>query len=52
MVSKWEAFNAVQGYVQHEATRKGANRNGLDIARAMQAMNDPAVSRAELALAA
>lgn len=51
MVSKWEAYNAVQGYVQHETTRKGANRNMLDIGRAMQAMNDPAVIKAELALA-
>ena len=52
MVSKWEAFNGVQGYVQHDATRKGQNRNALNIARAMQAMNDPAVARAEMALAA
>lgn len=44
MVSVWEAFNAVQGYVQHDATRKG----GSDpLNRAIQAMNDQAVSRAE-----
>jgi hypothetical protein len=44
MVSKWEAFNAVQGYVQHDATRKG----GLEMfGRAMAAMNDSAVHRAE-----
>lgn len=44
MVSVWEAFNAVQGYVQHDATRKG----GSDpINRIVQAMNDQAVNRAE-----
>jgi hypothetical protein len=53
LVSKWEAFNAVQGYVQHEATRKGADREN-NFSRIVMAMNDPAVIRAEeyLALAA
>lgn len=42
-VTAWEAYNGVQGYVQHEATRK--NRPSA-ISRAMSAMADPAVSRA------
>lgn len=51
MVSKWEAFNAVQGYVQHDATRKGKIEG---FGRVIAAMNDPAVIKAEelLALAA
>ena len=48
-VSAWEAFNAVQGYVQHDATRKGSPS---DFARIIQASNDSAVKKAEsLALA-
>ena len=48
-VSAWEAFNAVQGYVQHDATRKGSPS---DFARIIQASNDAAVKKAEtLALA-
>lgn len=43
-VSVWEAYNAVQGYVQHGATRHGSPS---DIARAMLAMNDKYVLRAE-----
>lgn len=58
MVSKWEAFNAVQGFVQHQATRKGDVREN-SFARAIAALNDPIVAyaeevlnRQELALAA
>jgi len=43
-VSVWEAFNAVQGYVQHSATRHGSPS---DVARAMLAMNDKYVLKAE-----
>jgi len=45
-VSAWEAFNAVQGYVQHEATRKSGFNNGMD--RIILANKDSAVGRAEL----
>jgi hypothetical protein len=44
MVSGWEAYNAVQGYVQHEATRHG---KATDMARIVLAANDAAVQRAE-----
>jgi hypothetical protein len=48
-VSAWEAYNAVQGYVQHDASRKGSPS---DFARIIQASNDVAVKKAEtLALA-
>ena len=48
-VSAWEAYNAVQGYVQHDASRKGSPS---DFARIIQASNDAAVKKAEtLALA-
>ena len=48
-VSAWEAYTAVQGYVQHDATRKGSPS---DFARIIQASNDSAVKKAEsLALA-
>lgn len=48
-VSAWEAYNAIQGYVQHDAVRKG---NPSDFARIISAANDQAVKRAEsLALA-
>ncbi|MCO6043341.1 DUF945 domain-containing protein [Aeoliella sp. ICT_H6.2] len=45
----WEAFNAIQGYVQHDKSRKGR----LSVAqRAIKALTDADVSRAmELALA-
>lgn len=46
MVSAWEAFNAVQGYVQHDATRKGGFNNAMD--RIILAQGDAAVHRAEL----
>jgi len=45
-VSAWEAFNAVQGYVQHEATRKNGFNNDMD--RLILANSDSAVHRAEL----
>jgi hypothetical protein len=44
MVSAWEAFNAVQGYTQHDATRRG-NPTSLD--RIIFAAGDAAVARAE-----
>jgi len=44
LVSKWEAFNAVQGYVQHSATRRG--EHGA-FARAIMSLNDPIVGKAE-----
>lgn len=45
----WEAFNAVQGYVQHDARR---NKNPSDFDRALLALNDKAVAKAaELAFA-
>lgn len=48
-VSAWEAYNVIQGYVQHDATRKG---NPSDFARIISAANDQAVKKAEsLALA-
>lgn len=43
-VSAWEAFNVVQGYVQHEARRHGSVTT-MD--RVMMAATDPAVYRAE-----
>lgn len=50
-VSAWEAYNAVQGYVQHVATRKSSYNNDFD--RVLLAYRDPAVLRAEeLAVAA
>lgn len=51
LVSKWEAFNAIQGYVQHTATRRGSNRTDDMFARACLAMNDPIVAKAETVLA-
>ena len=48
-VSAWEAYNAIQGYVQHDATRRG---EPSDFARMLMASNDRAVLQAEtLALA-
>ena len=49
VVSAWEAYNAVQGYVQHDASRRG---RVSDFGRAVAASSDRAVDRAEeLALA-
>jgi len=39
----WEAFNAVQGYVQHEKTRRGRIDN---LSRAVRSWDDNAVRRA------
>lgn len=50
-VTAWEAFNAVQGYVQHDATRKSTYDNSFD--RMVLSLDDQAVRKAEaLALAA
>lgn len=43
-VSGWLAYNAVQGYVQHDATRKG---NPTDFARIVAASRDASVLAAE-----
>lgn len=49
-VTAWEAFNAVQGYVQHQATRKSSLNNRMD--RIILASRDASVVKAErLALA-
>jgi hypothetical protein len=48
MVSGWEAFNAVQGYVQHEASRR-SRQTPMD--RLMLSSADPAVIRAERLIA-
>lgn len=44
IVSGWEAFNAIQGYVQHDATRR-SRQTPMD--RLMLSSSDPAVIRAE-----
>jgi hypothetical protein len=44
-VSAWEAFNAVQGYVQHETSRKNGFKSEMD--RLILANRDTAVHRAE-----
>jgi len=47
-LSAWEAFNGVQGYVQHDAPRRGRPN---DFGRMIAALDDSAVRRAmELAL--
>jgi hypothetical protein len=52
MVSGWLAFNAVQGYIQHDTTRKGRNK-GADGVGLLLSLNDANVLKAEqLALAA
>jgi hypothetical protein len=43
-VNAWEAFNAVQGYVQHDKTRKGSLSK---VDRALKSLNDPIVAKAE-----
>lgn len=49
-VTAWEAYNAVQGYVQHDARRNADYNNSFD--RILLSMNDKAVRKAEaLALA-
>ncbi len=46
MVSGWEAWNSVQGYIQHDKTRKGERRTN-EISRAMSSLTDGNVIRAE-----
>lgn len=50
-ISGWEAFNAVQGFVQHESTRKSSARGAAatGFGRIIAAANDAAVQRAERA---
>lgn len=49
-VSAWEAYNAIQGYVQHDAQAKEGFKS--EFARILRATNDAAVRKAEtLALA-
>lgn len=43
-VSAWEAFNAVQGYTQHDSIRRG---NPSEFERVLQASNDSYVKQAE-----
>ncbi|MEL0080216.1 MAG: DUF932 domain-containing protein [Rhodospirillales bacterium] len=45
VVSAWEAFNAVQGYVQHDAQAKSGFKGEFD--RILRAANDQAVNKAE-----
>ena len=45
IVSLWEAFNGVQGHIQHSTRRKGDNRT--ELARALLALDDSTVKRAE-----
>lgn len=50
-VNAWLAFNAVQGYIQHDTTRKGRNKADAS-ASLLLSLNDPKVYQAEaLALA-
>ena len=49
MVSAWEAYNAVQGYVQHDAIRHGSM---TELGRIVKASHDPSVKRAESLLLA
>lgn len=44
-VSAWEAFNAIQGYVQHDARTKAGFKG--EFARILRSGNDPAVAKAE-----
>ena len=44
-VSAWEAFNAIQGYVQHDAQAKTGFKGEFD--RILRASNDQAVNKAE-----
>lgn len=45
IVTGWEAYNAVQGYMQHDSSRRG---NPDDIRRAIMAHNHRAVRQAEV----
>jgi hypothetical protein len=44
VVSAWEAYNAVQGYTQHDASRKG---NATNFDRILLASRDKNVRMAE-----
>jgi hypothetical protein len=44
-VSAWEAFNAIQGYVQHESRTKAGFKGDFD--RILKSMNDKTVHDAE-----
>ena len=44
-VSAWEAYNAIQGYVQHDAQAKKGFKGEFD--RILRASRDPAVRNAE-----
>ena len=48
-VSAWEAWNAIQGYSQHEQSRKGSPSS---FARILATANDPFVKKAESAILA
>jgi len=48
LISHFEAFNAIQGYVQHESNR----RDSSDFNKILLAASDPAVQRAEKLLIA
>ena len=43
-VSLWEAYNAVQGYIQHESSRHG---NPTEMARIVSSFTSPHLARAE-----
>jgi hypothetical protein len=44
-VSVWEAYNAVQGYAQHDQSRRGDNKGAWN--RVLLAMKEPSVRAAE-----
>jgi hypothetical protein len=44
-VSAWEAYNAIQGYVQHDAKAKKGFKD--EFSRILRAANDPGVRKAE-----
>ena len=44
-VSAWEAYNAIQGYVQHDAQAKNGFKGEFD--RILRAANDASVRKAE-----
>lgn len=45
-VSAWEAFNAIQGYTQHDGTRRRESSRS-DFGRVLTAMRSPIVQKAE-----
>jgi hypothetical protein len=44
VVTGWEAFNAVQGYVQHDSIRRG---RPTEMERIVRALHDGKVAQAE-----